>query len=56
MEIEIRPEPGPEERKAILAGLEQLLVEEGLPAPYRSGWRAEGIRENVEAPDEERDP
>jgi hypothetical protein len=50
VDIEIRPEPGPDERKAILAGLEKLLAEESLPSAYRSAWRAEGIRENVGDP------
>jgi hypothetical protein len=53
MDAEIRPEPGPEEREAILAALEELLAEEGLPAAYRSAWRAEGIRENLEQQAEE---
>jgi hypothetical protein len=49
MEVEIRPEPGgPAEREAILAALEELLVRDQIPASYRSAWRAEGIRENVE--------
>ncbi len=47
MDVEIRPEPGPEERLAILAGLEKLLAQDGLPTAYRSAWRAAGIRENV---------
>ncbi|HYX87802.1 MAG TPA: hypothetical protein VE753_00385 [Gaiellaceae bacterium] len=55
MDVDIRPEPEPAEREAILAGLEKLLAEEGLPAAYRSAWRAEAIRENVvERLDEER--
>lgn len=48
MEMEIRPEPGPAERQAILAALEELLEGDQVPAAYRSVWRAEGIRENVE--------
>jgi hypothetical protein len=48
MEMEIRPEPGPAERQAILAALEELLESDQVPAAYRSAWRAEGIRENVE--------
>jgi hypothetical protein len=50
VDIEIRPEPEPHEREAILAGLEKLLAEEGLPAAYRSAWRADGIRENLGEP------
>ena len=52
MELEIRPEPGPEEREAILASLERLLRPEP-PAAYRSAWRTQAIRENVEDPPEE---
>lgn len=48
MEIEIRPEPGPGEREAILAALEKLLARDGPPAAYLSAWRAEGIQENLE--------
>jgi hypothetical protein len=48
MEVEIRPEPGPVERQAILAALHELLAFDQVPAAYRSAWRAEGIRENVE--------
>jgi hypothetical protein len=48
MEIEIRPEPGPAERQAILAALEELLAYNPVPAAYRSAWRDEGIRENVD--------
>jgi hypothetical protein len=54
MDVEIRPEPAPEEREAILAALESLAAEDGPPAPYRSSWRAAGIRENLEETAEER--
>ena len=53
MEFRILPEPSPEEREAILAGLEDLHTEEARPAVYRSVWRAEGIRENLENAAEE---
>jgi hypothetical protein len=56
VDVEIRPEPGREERAAILAGLEQLLAEEEPPAAYRSVWRAEGIRENLGEPANEDGP
>jgi hypothetical protein len=47
MEPEIRPEPTPEERAAILVALERLLGDDsGAPAD-RSAWREAGIRENV---------
>ena len=49
MDVEIRPEPSPDERRALLASLERLLSDPEPPAAYRSGWRKEGIRENVDA-------
>lgn len=50
VKYEITPEPTPEELRALLDGLERLLAGEGArqPAPYRSAWRLEGLRENVE--------
>lgn len=48
MEFDIRPEPEPAEREAIVVALERLLSRDRLPAPYRSRWRAEGVRENTE--------
>jgi hypothetical protein len=48
MEPEIRPEPAPEEREAILAALEALLSEDSRPLAYRSAWRDAGIRENLD--------
>ena len=47
MELEIHPEPSAEERAAILTALEELRrgADSG---PYRSAWRAEGIRENTD--------
>ena len=47
--MEIRPEPSPEERRALLTSLERLLADPEPPPAYRSGWRKEGIRENVDA-------
>jgi hypothetical protein len=47
VELEIRPEPSPEEHAAIVAALEELR-RDGAAAPYRSGWRDAGIRENLE--------
>jgi hypothetical protein len=49
MDVEIRPEPSPEERRALLASLERLLAEPEPPPAYCSVWRKEGIRENVDA-------
>ena len=48
MQLEIRPEPSPDERKAIEAALERLLAARDLPAAYRSRWREAGIGENIE--------
>jgi hypothetical protein len=49
MEFEIRPEPSPEEREAVVAALERLLARDPVPAAYRSRWRDEAVRENVDA-------
>jgi hypothetical protein len=46
VEAEIRPEPGAEERAAILHALEAELSPDGHPPAYRSAWRERGIREN----------
>jgi hypothetical protein len=48
VDVEIRPEPSPEERRALLAVLDELLAEPERPAPYRSAWRELGILENAE--------
>ena len=53
MEPEIRPEPTPEERAAILAALEQLFSDGGTPPAYESAWREAGIRENLDESAEE---
>jgi hypothetical protein len=45
--VEIRPEPSPEERRALLASLERLLADPEPPAGYRSGWRKQGLLENI---------
>jgi hypothetical protein len=44
MELEIRPEPSPEERKAIERAVGSLA--DRLPDPRGAWWR-EGVRENV---------
>ena len=46
MEAEIKPDPTPEERAAILAALAGLLSD-GPPA-YRSAWRQLGVEENLD--------
>jgi hypothetical protein len=49
VDVEIVPEPTPEEREALLTGLERLLAagedERVLPLPYRSAWRRTGLLE-----------
>jgi hypothetical protein len=52
VEPEITPEPSPEERAAILAALQDQSADEGAPPAYRSLWRRDGIRENVEDEEE----
>jgi hypothetical protein len=49
MDVEITPEPSPEERRALLASLEGLRAAPRQPAAYRSRWREEGIVENTQA-------
>jgi len=43
--VEITPEPSPEERAAILAALEQLRAEEERGI---GGWWEAGLRENLD--------
>ena len=45
MKLEIRPEPSPEERKAIEEALARALAATPRPA---SAWREAGVRENTE--------
>ena len=47
MDVEIRPEPSPEERRALLASLERLLADPEPPAAYRSRWRKQALLENI---------
>jgi len=44
-EIEITPEPTPEERAAIVAALDQLATEEACGP---GAWWEAGVRDNVE--------
>jgi hypothetical protein len=48
VDAEIRPEPTPDERRALELALERLLAGPALPAAYTSGWREAGIAENIE--------
>ena len=48
MEYEIRPEPRPEEREAIVLALERLLARDPTPPAYRSRWREAAVRENLD--------
>ena len=43
MDVEIRPEPGPDERKAIELAVRRLVAGPALPAAYRSAWRKAGL-------------
>jgi hypothetical protein len=45
MKLEIKPEPLPEERKAIESALARLLA---ASPRLRSAWREAGVRENTE--------
>ena len=47
MELEIRPEPTSQERKAIVAALVSAGV--GHPGGYWSVWRLAGLLENVDS-------
>jgi hypothetical protein len=47
VEYEIRPEPAPREREAIVTALQRLLAREPVPTAYTSSWRDAGLRENV---------
>jgi hypothetical protein len=48
MDVQITPEPGPEEREAIEAALRRLIGRGSAPAAYGSAWRKAGLREAVE--------
>jgi len=47
MELEIRPEPTPQEREALLAALGAAGT--GLAGSYWSVWRLAGLLENVDS-------
>jgi hypothetical protein len=47
VELEITPEPSPEERAAIAGALESRVEESA--GPYRSVWRLAALLENVES-------
>jgi uncharacterized protein YbcV (DUF1398 family) len=49
MDIEISPEPSPEERDAIEGALRRLLARDASPPAYASAWWKAGVREAVEA-------
>jgi hypothetical protein len=50
VELEIDPEPSPEEREAILRALEGQSADGRVPAAYLSAWWADGVRENTVDP------
>ena len=49
MDLEIKPEPAPEEREAIEATLRRLIARGQVPAAYASAWRKAGLREAIRA-------
>jgi len=49
VQIEITPEPSPEERAALLAALAKRT--DGPSDGYRSVWRLAGLLENVDSDD-----
>jgi hypothetical protein len=48
VEAEVSPEPGPEERAALVAALEHLAEQELARDPAGSAWWRAGVRENLE--------
>jgi hypothetical protein len=48
MDVEIKPEPSPDEREAIEAALRRLMGRGVQPASYTSAWRKTGLQESVE--------
>jgi hypothetical protein len=43
MDVEITPEPGPEERMAIELAVRRLVARPVLPTAYASAWRKAGL-------------
>jgi hypothetical protein len=52
VEVRVSPQPGPVEGTAIVEALDRLLAPDARPdtppPPYRSAWRAAGVRENTD--------
>ena len=48
MDVEISPQPGPNEREAIELALRRLIGRGALPAAYASAWRKAGLRDALE--------
>jgi len=48
MDVEIKPEPPPDEREAIEVALRRLIGHGTLPAAYASAWRKAGLRDALE--------
>jgi hypothetical protein len=48
VDVELTPDPAPEEREAIEVALRKLIAGSAAPVSYQSAWRAAGIREAVE--------
>ena len=49
MDVEIRPEPTPQEREALLSALGSAGARAGRPGSYWSVWRLAGLLENVDS-------
>jgi hypothetical protein len=47
VEVEVAPEPPPEERRALVGALEELAERERERDPAASAWWLAGVRENV---------
>jgi hypothetical protein len=48
MDVEIKPEPTPEEREAIEAAMRRLMHATAQPTAYTSAWRKTGLREALD--------
>ena len=48
MDIEIKPEPEPDQREAIEAAMRRLANAPTQPAAYASTWRKTGLREALD--------
>jgi hypothetical protein len=51
VDVEITPEPGRSERRALLQALERVRHRNEADEPYRQAWRAAGLREAIDEED-----